>query len=51
MNDNELENWYDDAYQMSLLAFLELEYFERKDRIKKLKENMQNKGVVAENNI
>ena len=47
MNDNELENWYDDAYQMSLLAFLELEYFERKDRIKKLKENMQNKGEIA----
>ena len=38
MSDNELENWYDETYQMCLLAFLELEHLERKSRIKELKE-------------
>lgn len=32
MNPNELEQWYDETYQLSLLAFLELENVERKKR-------------------
>ena len=37
MNCDELEGWYDDIYQMSLLAFLEIDHLERKNRISKLK--------------
>ena len=37
MNAEQKEKWYDDTYQMCLLAFLELEHTERKNRIKELK--------------
>lgn len=36
MSDDELEAWYDDIYQMWLLAKLELDNLERKKRVKKL---------------
>lgn len=42
MKDYDIEQWYDDIYQMCLLAFLELDHLERKERIKQLKENIQN---------
>jgi len=38
MNNEELENWYDETYQVCLLAFLELDNVERNVRIKELKE-------------
>lgn len=41
MSAKELEGWYDDIYQMCLLAFMELEQVERKERIKKLKDSIQ----------
>lgn len=41
MTIEEIEKWYDDAYQMSLAAFLELDHAERKDRVKQLKEDIQ----------
>ena len=40
MTNKQIEQWYDDAYQMSLLAFLELDNVERKDRVKKLRETI-----------
>ncbi len=40
MGNDEIECWYDDIYQMCLLAFLELDNLERKNRVKKLKEDM-----------
>ena len=43
MDDDELETWYDEIYQMLLLAFLELEHIERKEKIKGLKERIENK--------
>ena len=39
-----IEQWYDDIYQMCLLAFLELDHLERKERVKKLKEDIQKNG-------
>ena len=36
MSKDELENWYDEIYQMCLLAFLELEHLKRKACIKEL---------------
>ena len=39
MNKEQIEAWYDDTYQMCLLAFLELDHLERKNRIKELKNN------------
>lgn len=39
MNDEEREKWYDDTYQMCLLAFLELEHLDRKKRIAQLKQD------------
>lgn len=44
MKDSELEHWYDDTYQMCLLAFLELDHLNRKDRIKGLKESITKKA-------
>ncbi|MBQ7171045.1 MAG: hypothetical protein IJR89_02080 [Clostridia bacterium] len=41
--DSEIEHWYDDTYQMCLLAFLELDHLNRKDWIKGLKESIQKK--------
>ena len=37
MRTNKLEKWYDELYQMFLLAYLELEQKERQDKIKELK--------------
>lgn len=40
MTNKEIENWYDDIYQMCLIAFLELEQIERKKRVKQLKDKL-----------
>ena len=40
MKDDEIERWYDDTYQMCLLAFLELDHIERKSRVKQLKKEI-----------
>ncbi len=40
MSTEQLEAWYDDIYQMCLLAFLELEQLDRKERIRSLKEGI-----------
>ena len=37
MKSEELEYWYDETYQMCLLAFLQLEHLERKVGLDKLK--------------
>lgn len=42
MSNDELEHWYDETYQMCLLAFLELEHIERKKDFDKLKSNIEN---------
>lgn len=41
MSDSELEDWYDELYQMILLAMLELDQQERSERVKQLKETIQ----------
>lgn len=41
MPDDILEKWYDELYQMILLAFLILDNVERTDKIKKLKSNIE----------
>ena len=41
MSDSELEDWYDELYQMILLAMLELDQQERSERVKHLKETIQ----------
>ena len=38
MNKKNLEEWYDELYQMMLLARLELEQAKRKEKVKELKE-------------
>lgn len=43
MPKKDLESWYDETYQICLLAFLELENVERKEKIKELKENLAGK--------
>lgn len=43
MEDEELEQWYDDLYQMILLAFLELDHLDRKGRLEQLNENLKEK--------
>ncbi len=43
MSKKDLESWYDETYQICLLAFLELENVERKEKIKELKENLARK--------
>ena len=43
MGAEEIEKWYDDIYQMCLLAFLELDHLDRKNRVKQLKEAIENK--------
>jgi hypothetical protein len=44
MKDSEVEQWYNDIYQMCLLAFLELDHLEHKERVKQLKEDIQKNG-------
>ena len=41
MKDEDIEQWYDDIYQMCLLAFLELDHLERKERVRQLKAKIQ----------
>lgn len=41
MPKSELEIWYDELYQMCLLAFLELDNIERMERMKDLKRNFK----------
>jgi len=41
MKNDELEKWYDDVYQMCLLAFLELDNTERENRVKKLRKDIK----------
>jgi len=40
MDNDTLEGWYDELYQMMLLAFLELDQLERNSKIKELKANV-----------
>ena len=40
MSEEELEEWYDELYQMILLAFLMIDNVERMEKIKKLKHNI-----------
>lgn len=40
MSKSKLEKWYDELYQMILLAFLLLDNVERKEKVKELKDNV-----------
>lgn len=40
MSKDSIEKWYDDIYQMCLLAFMELDNAERKGRVKELKKRI-----------
>ena len=42
MDKDALEKWYDETYQLSLLAFMELDNLDRKNKIKKLKDDIGN---------
>lgn len=42
LSEEELEEIYDEIYHICLLAFMELEYFERKDWIKDIKDKIVN---------
>lgn len=44
MNEEEVETWYDETYQMCLVAFLELEQNDRKNRVNQLKKELSNNG-------
>ena len=44
MTEQELEQWYDDTYQLCLLAFIELDNVDRKKRFEELKKERKNKG-------
>lgn len=41
MKSEEIEKWYDDTYQMCLLAFLEMDHEDRKARVAQLKQDIQ----------
>ena len=41
MGKEELESWYDETYQMCLLAFLELDNIDRKEKVCQLKQSIQ----------
>ena len=41
MKKEEIEHWYDELYQMCLLAFLELDHSERKGSIEQMKQDIQ----------
>lgn len=43
MTDEELEHWYDETYQMCLLAFLRIDHLERKKAINELKQKVESK--------
>ena len=43
MPEEELEGWYDELYQMMLLAFLQLDNKERIERVKELKKQICSK--------
>lgn len=43
MAEEELEHWYDETYQMCLLAFLRIEHIERKKAINELKKKVEAK--------
>ena len=43
MDKQELENWYDETYQMCLLAFMELEQADRKPKFDAIKANIEKK--------
>lgn len=45
MPENELEGWYDETYQMCLLAFLQLEHSSRKVEFDKLKAAIENSDM------
>ena len=42
MSDEELENWYDETYQLCLMCFLEMDNVERKRKIRELNEKIRN---------
>lgn len=42
LGKDEIERWYDDTYEMCLIAFLELDNVDRKARVKQLREDIQN---------
>ena len=41
MSGNDIEKWYDETYQLCLLAFLELDNVERKARVDQLKKDIE----------
>ena len=43
LTEDQLEQWYDEVYQMSLLAFLRLEHADRKKNFDVLKDSIENK--------
>ncbi len=43
MNKQDLENWYDETYQMCLLAFMELEQADRKPKFDAIKAEIEKK--------
>lgn len=43
MSNDELEKWYDETYQMCLLAFLQIENLDRKAEFDELKAKIENK--------
>ena len=47
MSLEELEHWYDETYQMCLLAFLRLEQAERKIEFDKLKSKIESFGISS----
>ena len=43
LTQEQLEYWYDEIYQMALLAFLKLEHAERKKALDEIKHKIENK--------
>lgn len=43
LTKEQLEQWYDEVYQMCLLAFMKLEHIERKKNLDDLKDRIENK--------
>lgn len=42
MPQEEIEEWYDEIYRMCLLAFLQIEHFDRRNKLNTLKNNIEN---------